>query len=327
MPVKVSIIVPVYNCEAYITKCIDSILENTFKDFELILINDASTDSSPVIIHNYKSVDHRIRVIDLSENQRQGAARNIGIREALSDFILFVDADDWIAPTTLQSVIDNQNQTGADIVAFNLINYFDEHNQQIEIKYKSSSSKIDPRIFILNSPAPWQALFRKSLFLHGLMFPEHTFFEDASIMPAIFLSASKISLLNDAYYFYRRNNISTCRKKDDYRFFERIRAMERFYDNMNELGFKDKYHSEIEYQFLKVALLDSIVGGIKNFTTYPKEKIIEACEVANKYFPNWKDNPYMKQEKGVRRVLYSIFRTNIKFGILVSNIASRIINR
>lgn len=112
MPVKVSIIVPVYNCEAYITKCIDSILENTFKDFELILINDASTDSSPVIIHNYKSVDHRIRVIDLSENQRQGAARNIGIREALSDFILFVDADDWIAPTTLQSVIDNQNQTG-----------------------------------------------------------------------------------------------------------------------------------------------------------------------------------------------------------------------
>lgn len=67
MPVKVSIIVPVYNCEAYITKCIDSILENTFKDFELILINDASTDSSPVIIHNYKSVDHRIRVIDLSE--------------------------------------------------------------------------------------------------------------------------------------------------------------------------------------------------------------------------------------------------------------------
>lgn len=99
---SISIIVPVYNSERYITKCIDSILGQTFKNFELILINDGSTDGSLSILRTYECVDHRIVVID-KKNEGVSIARNCGLDYATGDFVCFIDSDDWVEDTYLES--------------------------------------------------------------------------------------------------------------------------------------------------------------------------------------------------------------------------------
>lgn len=96
----ISVIVPVYNAEKYISKCIDSILSQTFKDFELILINDGSTDNSDLICGKYASIDNRVKVFH-KQNGGAGSARNLGVQKAVGDWIMFVDADDWIEPECL----------------------------------------------------------------------------------------------------------------------------------------------------------------------------------------------------------------------------------
>ena len=96
----ISVIVPVYNAEKYISKCIDSILSQTFKDFELILINDGSTDNSDLICDKYASIDNRVKVFH-KKNGGAGSARNLGIQKASGDWVMFVDSDDWIEPECL----------------------------------------------------------------------------------------------------------------------------------------------------------------------------------------------------------------------------------
>ena len=95
---KLSVVLPVYNVESYVSKCIDSILNQTFKDFELIIIDDGSTDSSSAICEHYKNIDSRIQLIK-QKNQGLSAARNHGIQLAQGEFISFIDSDDWIDST------------------------------------------------------------------------------------------------------------------------------------------------------------------------------------------------------------------------------------
>lgn len=112
---QISIIVPVYNAEKYLGRCIDSILAQSFKDFELILINDGSTDSSQEICDKYSLFDNRIKVIS-QENSGASSARNTGLSKAVGEFISFVDADDYIDTDFLQSLISVQARYNADLI-------------------------------------------------------------------------------------------------------------------------------------------------------------------------------------------------------------------
>lgn len=118
---KISVIVPVYNVEKCLRKCLDSILANTFNDFELLLIDDGSQDTSGVICDEYSACDSRVHVIH-QDNAGPSAARNRGLDNAHGDWITFVDSDDWIEPNYLQSFVDNQKQYNADIV---VVGYYD----------------------------------------------------------------------------------------------------------------------------------------------------------------------------------------------------------
>ena len=112
---QVSIIVPVYEVEKYIRKCIESIQAQTFSDFELILVDDGSKDASGRICDEYAKKDKRIRVIH-KENKGVSAARNDGIKDSMGEYICFIDADDWIEKTMLESCINNIIETDSDAV-------------------------------------------------------------------------------------------------------------------------------------------------------------------------------------------------------------------
>ena len=111
----VSVIVPVYNGEKYLRKCIESIINQTYANIEIILINDGSTDNSGVMCDSYAHSDNRIRVIH-TQNNGPAAARNIGIENSKGEFVFFVDADDFIENNALNLLVENYNQYKADII-------------------------------------------------------------------------------------------------------------------------------------------------------------------------------------------------------------------
>lgn len=119
---RVSVIIPVYNVEKYLTACLDSVLNQTFADFELILVDDGSTDESPVIMRRYAEADARIS-INSQSNKGVSAARNFGLSVAQGDYILFVDSDDTILPDTLERLWQHAQDTNADIVLGNVWMY------------------------------------------------------------------------------------------------------------------------------------------------------------------------------------------------------------
>ena len=158
--IKVSIIIPVYNVEQYLPKCLDSIINQTLKDIEIICINDGSTDNSLSILKEYASKDDRMIIID-KENKGQGIARNLGIKKAKGKYIGFVDPDDWVDIQMFEKMYNQAQKLNSEIVICDLVKY-QEWNEKytkfyfhIEAKntYKSkkiylkTNENIDKKIF------------------------------------------------------------------------------------------------------------------------------------------------------------------------------------
>ena len=127
---KVSVIIPVYNTEKYLPACLDSVLDQTLKDLEIICIDDASTDSSAGILDRYAAQDTRIKAIHLKKNRRQGNARNIGIEHAEGEYLYFLDSDDMIEPETLQELYDLSERDRLDAVFFDSRNLFESEDMK-----------------------------------------------------------------------------------------------------------------------------------------------------------------------------------------------------
>ena len=136
---KISVIVPVYNVEKYLSKCIESILAQTFTDFELLLIDDGSNDNSGAICDEYAEKDSRIRVFH-TENKGVSAARNLGIREASADWVCFVDSDDWVESDYLYYFNDDKVSSGNSLIC-----------QQIYVEYKSEQQEKVKKVPYLKS--------------------------------------------------------------------------------------------------------------------------------------------------------------------------------
>lgn len=163
-----SIVLPNYNSELYIKKCIDSILEQSYKDFELIIVDDMSTDNSVQLIKEY--TDERIKLIELDHKAYNGGTRNIGVREAKGNYILFIDCDDWIySKDSLKEIVKTIASSNADLIR---LSYVAHKNKECKIKLKEKKLKdLANTVFV----APWTKCIKKELFVD---FPENTLLED-----------------------------------------------------------------------------------------------------------------------------------------------------
>lgn len=182
--VEISVIVPVYNAEKYLHCCIDSILAQTFTNFELLLINDGSKDRSGVICDEYAKKDNRIRVFH-KENGGVSSARNLGIEKALGTWISFVDSDDWIEPNMLEEVLQNAINNNAELVFVDLMYHFASETKV----YKTYRWKGKPQLSLIDylkktRNAPGWALIKLSIIKNNsYKFPENlTIYEDFHLM-------------------------------------------------------------------------------------------------------------------------------------------------
>ena len=211
---KVSIIIPVYNAEKYLGKCLESLLSQTLQEMEIICVDDGSSDGSPEILKRFQERDGRVRILT-QENQYAGAARNNGMKEAQGEYLLFLDADDFFENTLLEKVYNQGKKMEADIVLFGAKQYNDKtgivspaswyfKRDALPRENPFSGKTENTDVFAIVTPAPWTKLFRREFVeKQGLSFQGLQNSNDVYFVLTALALAEKITYVDEELVFYR----------------------------------------------------------------------------------------------------------------------------
>lgn len=207
--VLISIIVPVYNVEYYLKKCVDSICHQTYKNLEIILVDDGSTDCSGSLCDEFATNDSRIKVIHKS-NGGLSDARNAGMEIAAGEWWMFVDSDDYIAPDTVEALLRAAVENHCEIAVCNMLRIYEDGEQEPFYCPVTESAVWagEQRFETLRQPSVCNKLFRADLFKE-LRFPKGKFYEDTFVYHVLAYRASRIAMtgLSGYYYLSRRESI------------------------------------------------------------------------------------------------------------------------
>lgn len=206
-----SVIIPVYNVEKYLKRCLESILVQSWNDYEIILVDDGSTDSSPLICDSYAEKYAMIRVIH-KENKGLSDTRNRGIEQAFGEYVYFPDSDDWLEPNTFSELSDVIEELTYDIISFN--REFVTSEEDEVISEKSRIQKLSGKQALLEMLQQGDItgfandkIYRKKLFLdNDIEFPVGKYYEDLGTNYKLFLKATKVYVTNQKYYHYLITN-------------------------------------------------------------------------------------------------------------------------
>lgn len=213
MSIIVSVIIPVYNVEKYLRQCLDSVVNQTFKNIEIICINDCSTDNSLQTIKQYRQKDDRIVLIDLKQNGGVGLARNEGIKVAKGKYITFVDSDDWVAKDYIEILYNSIIKYDTDVVFSKVIRYDNntksiiDGNKKLKYSDRIICNISDKKDLILSEPKILINLIVKkdSLVKNNIIFFPKRAGEDVIFILKIIANNIKIIYINDTDYFYRES--------------------------------------------------------------------------------------------------------------------------
>ncbi len=245
----VSVLVPVYNVQEFLPKCIESILGQTYSDFELILVDDGSTDKSGQICDQYAAKDSRIKVFHQS-NQGISRTREFALQHALGEYVMWVDSDDWIRVDAIEVLYASAKDDDADAVRYWLEIINPDSSKIINPKYENKDSLLRDTL-----ASQWASLCltftRKKLIENfGLHFPVGiNNGEDYYFVNKIILCATKISFVNEVLYFYNRNNLeSTIATPTIGKTYEQIESTRLIINNLKTLCLYNKFKTEINFR-------------------------------------------------------------------------------
>ncbi len=239
--IKISIIIPVYNVNAYLQECLESILNQDLKEIEVICINDGSTDNSLEILKNYQKKDSRIIIIN-QENKGQGEARNAGIEAGKGEYLFFVDPDDYIEGNTLSKVYSFAKENNSDIVWFDY-RTFNEYSGEVKEKkfpeylsLKKQEAKELNKIFPATSYPVWNRIFKTDFIKKNhIKFPKTKTFEDGIFSTIATITNKRTDYIPLFVYCYRERAGSITHTNDDKGLgvFEAIKQLEEFLKSYN----------------------------------------------------------------------------------------------
>lgn len=220
---KVSMIVPVYQVEKYIAQCIESVLNQTFNDFELILIDDGSSDNSGVICDSYAAKDKRIKVTH-TKNSGAATARNIGLQNATGQYITFLDGDDYLAENMLERLLNEIEGSEYDIVVSDFLNILPDEKENFILHLKEDTVSGREVLEHLKNEKNygvwtivWNKIFKREV-LENLRFPDGKYFEDEFFSDMFYLNSNKIHIIPDALCYHRvlSNSTMNTQKSENY---------------------------------------------------------------------------------------------------------------
>lgn len=301
----VSIIVPIYNVEEFIEACVESILNQTYHNIEVILVNDGSTDSSFDKIQKYIN-DPRIEIIN-QKNQGLGGARNTGLKQANGEYIVFVDSDDTIEPTMIEEMENLAEKKDLDIVCCDYARV-NEKGKSLEV-YKIPLE--EDRLYIpnkdkeilLQDPSACNKMFRKDLFEKlNILFPTRVWYEDLRTTPKLLARATRVEIIHKPFYRYLQRGGSIMNSKTLQRQRESLEAMEDLFNYFKDNGLDQLYSKELEY----LCIAHIFVYGINRLARISNSKnmITEFKNYTYSHFPNFHNNPYLSDFTSKERKFY-----------------------
>ncbi len=304
---KVSIIVPVYNVEKYLEKCLDSLVNQTFKDIEIIIVNDGSTDNCKKIIDKYYAkYNNLIKVIN-QENKGLGAARNTGLKSATSDYIIFVDSDDYVEPNMAYEMYNKILQEQADFVicGFNVINeHYDLISKTFPNKYETYNFNTQ---MIFGNLCAWNKIIKKSLLDDDLNFRNNVWYEDIDFSFKLFLKSKKMCILHKNLYNYLLRQGSIMNSNNLRKNLDLIDAFNEIINYAKQNNCFNKYYDEIEFLVIDHLYISCIVRILTNNNSNKNEKkelLNIIFEYINNNFKNYSKNKYIKLLSLNRKLIF-----------------------
>lgn len=272
---KVSVIIPVYNVEEYLRECLDSVVNQTLKDIEIICVNDGSTDSSRDILQEYADKDNRIKIID-KKNGGISSARNLGMKASLGEFIGFLDSDDWIDLNFYEKLYDAAIKYNADIASASLLRVY-SHKKTYYLKHRNYKCSNKPRLKYEYAKIPDNCYVinriynRKKLQKTGILFEEGILYEDIEFSHIVIYCFDKLVTVPGTNYYYRNNPYSIVNIKSEKSTFNYEYAMSKALDFVQKNNiiwkrlYKYPYTSKKSYHLFCLPLLT-----IKTYNNYKR---------------------------------------------------------
>lgn len=260
---KVSIIVPVYNSEKYLSKCLDSLVNQTLEDMEIIVIDDKSQDKSKEIINEYYAKQtKKIVPIFFEKNKGQGYARNVGIDRANGEYIIFVDSDDYVDLEMCEILYNKAKEKNFDIVCFDINKIINGNLKKQALQYdKSIEGDIDLKkrfkIFKSSGYFTTRMYRRKMLIDNNIKFPIGIHYEDSMFNTLTLLYANSIAKVDEALYFYLIRENSSSNSYNQERLYDRIEVAELMLKEVKKRNIYDSYKEIIDYKYINM-----MVGNI-----------------------------------------------------------------
>lgn len=294
----ISVIVPVYNVKSYLSACLDSILNQDFDSYEIVVVDDGSTDGSGELAEQYASRHtDKIRVLH-QENQGLGGARNTGIKDAKGEYVAFIDSDDWIRPNMLSTLWKEIQQTGADIAVCGLLCVAETGavvGRVVEVQPQHVPLCFtDHKDILFCNPSACNKLYLKSLFIdNDIWFPSHVWYEDIRTIPKLYTVSSSIVFTDQCLYCYLQrsgsimNNSNVGRNRELLDAFNELRS---FYCNY---GMWDSFQDELIYLAISHLYIAASVRIIRNKGPVPHVFLKEIEQYMHLTFPAFLANPYL----------------------------------
>ena len=288
---KVSVIVPIYNVEKYLEKCINSLLSQTLEDIQIILVNDGSKDNSGNIAKEYEK-NNKDRVIYVEKaNGGLSDARNYGLKYATGNFIAFLDSDDYIEKNAYEEMYNKAIEEDADYVECDFIWEF-PNKTRVDKQYPYKNKK---EMLSFVRVVAWNKLIKRQLITdNNLEFPKGLRYEDVEFTYKLIPFINKFAYIDKPFIHYvqREGSIANVQNERTAEIFTVLDNVIEFYKKNN---IYEEYRDELEYNYARYLLCSSLKRMCKIKDKSIREKLLtESWERLNLNFPNWKENVILK---------------------------------
>lgn len=316
MKIKVSVIVPVYNVEKFIDKCLNSLVKQSLKEIEVIVVNDGTKDNSQKIVDKYvKKYPDKIKSY-IKENGGQGSARNYGLKKASGEYIGYVDSDDFVEKDMYKKLYNKAKENNYDIVVCGNYNVSEDYqNKNIDAFINNYNTDLENIFF--GKMAVWNKIYKRDILIKNkLEFKEKVWYEDLAFTLKAIMNSNTFAFIDEPLYDYLIREGSTMNNSNVQR---NLEILDAFNDILSYIQHnkKEEYFSKIEFLAIDHIYISAIVRVLKAEADdkVKRETINKLIDYMNKKFPNYKNNKYINTLSKNRKIIYKLI--NIKmYGLI-----------
>ena len=303
---EISVIVPVYNVQKYLRKCLNSLVKQTFKDIEIIAVNDGSTDDSEEILKEYAEKYDNFSYYN-KENGGLSDARNFGLKHANGRYVAFVDSDDYVDRTMYEKMYNKALENNYDYVECDFYWVYPNKNRLDRgIRYKNKNEML-----LYGRVVAWNKLIKRDVITE--LFPKGLYFEDIEFFYKLIPNINDFAFVDEplVYYVQRENSQS---KEQSYKTAQIFNIFDNVFDYYRKNKIYDKYRRELEYSYARILLCSSLKRMCKIKDDVARNRLCyETWTNLNTKFPDWKKNKLLKSNNGKNLYMRTVNNKTFKF--------------